>query len=631
MSSKFNPYAEWFGLNPSSKPTYYELLGVPNFETEPPVIAEAAELRLQLLQAHRSGPNAEHADRLSREVTGVMNVLLSPEKRRQYDESLGQQQAPAQAPLMPSTDLPPSLDAAESPTMMLPPGALTMPPAAPPSSMPGANPYVAYPGYGAAPQAPPTYAVPNGYPDYGTMPGYPGAAPGMMPANPGYAQAPAYPAAASPYGQPAAPVGYAPGYPPAMQPGYAAAPQMMAAPPTMPAPQAMAPATAGGAAYANSNVSQRTRLAGARKQKSSHTMMATAIIGGAGVVLFLLILAVSASMDKNKNSAAQAKVVARKPTQLPQDPSLNQFERSIMSMPPPLQNADDNPNPGFAYRSTPDEVLKNEARMRDMPNTDFSGGFPDLITKMAPVGVTPSIATPGPNAMPSATRPRPNTPPPPAASPSPTAMTPSTTPASNGPPAMPVLTGGALAPIDVKMEAALPADAAREKSVTTMLGAARTALKKRDYAKAKEIVLQTQVMADTPALITSTYEHGRVVEYIDVFWNAVREGSKALTEGEELTFAGKAAKVVKHDDLSIVIKQDNKDIVLQIDKLLPGLAVMLAERGLPADDPATKIAVACFLASDQVGDRAKAMLLLSEVAAAGTDVANLKAALNDAP
>jgi hypothetical protein len=37
------------------------------------------------------------------------------------------------------------------------------------------------------------------------------------------------------------------------------------------------------------------------------------------------------------------------------------------------------------------------------------------------------------------------------------------------------------------------------------------------------------------------------------------------------------------------------------------------------------------LASDQTGDRNKAMLLLSEVGAAGTDVTNLKAALAEAP
>lgn len=627
MASKFNPYAEWFGLNPSSKPTYYELLGVPNFETEPPVIAEAAELRLQLLQAHRGGPHADTADRLSREVTGVMNVLLSPDKRRQYDDQLRQQQPALHAPATTS------LDAADSPTMMLPPGALQIPPMSAPAAAapPTTNPYGAYPGYdpayagyGAQPQA----AQPNygGAPNYAAAPtGFPNAAPGMMPAAvaPQYAPAAAYPSAAAPYGQAAAPAGY-PGFAPAAQPGFAAAPQTMQA--TLP--------VAGGATYSNSNVSQRTRLAGAKKQKSSHTMMATAIIGGAGVVLFLLILAVSASLNKTKVSQAQPKVVAKRPNQMPQDPSLNQFEKAMMSMPPALESYDDNGNPGFMYRSTPDEVLKNEARMRDMPNSEGAFGgmtMPDLITKMAPKGVTPSIATtPPPAAVPSATPPSFTNPPPPAAVPSATPVSaPTTTPAPSMPSPGPVLTG--LAPADVKMEAALPPDVAREKSVQTMFGAIRTALKKRDYAKAEEIALQTQVMADTPALITTAYEHGRVVEHIRVFWTAVREGAKALTEGEELTFAGKASKVVKHDDLSIVIKQDNKDVVLQIDKLLPGLAVMLAERGLPPNDPATKIAVACFLASDQAGDRDKAMLLLSEAGAAGSDVTNLKAALSDSP
>ena len=150
MSSRFNPYAEWFGLNTSTKPSYYDLLGVPNFETEPPVIAEAAELRLQQLEPHRNGPNAEQAEKLSREVTGVMNLLLSPDKRRQYDEQLRQQLAPPAPPAAP----PSLIDAADSPTMMLPPGAYTLPPMNTAPQAPAApNPYGAYPGYAAPPMA----------------------------------------------------------------------------------------------------------------------------------------------------------------------------------------------------------------------------------------------------------------------------------------------------------------------------------------------------------------------------------------------------------------------------------------------------------------------------------------------
>ena len=627
MSSRFNPYAEWFGLNTSTKPSYYDLLGVPNFETEPPVIAEAAELRLQQLEPHRNGPNAEQAEKLSREVTGVMNLLLSPDKRRQYDEQLRQQLAPPAAP-------PSLIDAADSPTMMLPPGAYTLPPMNTAPQVPAApSPYGAYPGYAAPPMAAQGYGAPPQN-NFGAPTGFPGAQPMMPQAAPSFAAAPmGYPPAAPPYGAPAAPAGFAPGFPPAAQPAAFAA--------TM--PPAAAPAAAsitGGSSYSSSNVSQRTRLAGARKQKSSSTMMATAIIGGAGAILGIVMLAVAMGTKSTPTPRAQPTVVAKKPNQMPQDVALTRAEQMVLAMTPlPDTNSFTD---GSVYRSTPDEVLRNEARMRDM-NSGTVEGFPpipNLVQSMAPAGVVPSIATPAPMPMASATgtapnpftppKPVPAPPPVPAPAASPTATAAMPAPATpSAPAAVPMIAG--LEPTQVAMEAVLPADALREKSVNNMLGAARTRMKARDYAKAEEIILTAQVTADTPALITSSHEHGRVVEHIRVFWTAVREGTKSLKEGDEIIYAGKAAQVVKHDDLAIIVKQNNKDVAIQIDKVLPGLAVMLAERSLPADAASTKIAIASFLASDQGGDHAKAMALLDEAAAMGTDVKNLKAALTDAP
>jgi hypothetical protein len=182
------------------------------------------------------------------------------------------------------------------------------------------------------------------------------------------------------------------------------------------------------------------------------------------------------------------------------------------------------------------------------------------------------------------------------------------------------------------MEAALPADEARAKSVNTMLGAARKLLRSRDYGKAEEIILQTQVLADAPQLITTAQAHARVLELLQTFWVAAREGVKSLQEGDEITNDGKTLKVVKHDDLNLVVKgADNKEIVLIIDRLVPGLAVQMAERTLPKDDATTKLATAALLSVDQLGDRAKAAALLDEAASMGSDVVELKAVLEAAP
>jgi hypothetical protein len=263
---------------------------------------------------------------------------------------------------------------------------------------------------------------------------------------------------------------------------------------------------------------------------------------------------------------------------------------AVMNEPPPAASPTGTPQPG------------------QLPSMD------QLVISMAP---KTAVATPGfPPPSPSFDAPT-----------SPPAAMPSATGSS---PAVPSIAG--LDPSKMPMEAALPADEARAKSVNTMLGAARKMLRSRDYAKAEEIILQTQVLADTPELITSTQSHGRLLELLQTFWTAAHEGVKSLKEGDEITNDGKTLKVVKHDDLNLVVKgSDNKEIVLVIDKLLPGLAVQMAERTLPKDDATTKLATAALLGLDQGGDRAKSASLLVEAEAMGSDVTALKAVLEAAP
>lgn len=610
--SKFNPYQAWFGLDTSTKPTYYALLGLRDFETEPPVIAEAAECRMQLLEQHRSGPHAELAAKLSREVTGVMNVLLSPEKRKQYDEKLRSERgvAPAACPAaVARPELPPALNAADSPTAMLPPGSFQLPPAAPlPTEAPG------FPGYPAAvPQVP--LATP-GYPQ-----------PIMAMPSAGQATfAPAAVPAAGPFAAPfptaAAPGTAAPLMSPYGEPN-AAVPFGGAAPPS-----AATPPTVGGAMFAGSNVSQRTRLASYRKQKNSPVMLALLMLGGGAGILIIVMLAVAAMNNKQPTTPVpQQNLTVRPPAKMSSE--------DLMRI--QAEEARRRTQAAYAAGGAPSDVANqpnasvDSAMRNSLTSPGSSTGTPapgpsmnDLVVSMAPKSAVPSIATPPnfdapPTAVPSATA-TPSGVPTPSASAAP--------PAS--PPAVPSIAG--LDPSKMPMEAALPADEARAKSVNTMLGAARRLLRSRDYGKAEEIILQAQVLADAPAVITTAQAHARLLELLQTFWVATREGVKSLQEGDELTFDGKTVKVVKHDDLNLVVKgADNKDLVLVIDKLVPNLAVQLAERTLPKDDATTKLATAALLGLDQGGDRAKAAALLDEAAALGSDVADLKAALEAAP
>ncbi len=702
MSQKLNPYREWFGLDTTRKPSYYELLGVQNFETEPPVIAEAAECRLQLLEPHKAGPNAELAAKLTREVTGVMNALLNPEKRRQYDDQLRRETGLAPSSIADSTDG--GIEATDSPTMMLPPGALRnlppmggLPPAVP---MPPSDPYAGYPGYGAPPGVPPQGMA--GMPPM--MPGY--APPGFAPAGPpmGAPAMGAAPLAASPFGGPpmagspmqapqaspfgappmaASPFGapqfgapqfgtpQAPAFPGAPQaapfgpsvgpPGYAApaanpfgpptavAPMASGYDPTAPmaggyAPSAAAPAVAPGASFSGSNVSQRGRLAGMKKQKSSTVMIAVGVLGSAAAVLTLIIFVASAK-QKNSNPPPGPKLAVIPPREMNSETFAQQAAKNARNNPnyqplPPSQTFSERlDTPGSAIRTpSPQEQMANRnAAFDDRGNLP---SMPNLVQSMAPEGAKPvPAAMPSPTARPNSPFEKPPATPPtpaPSATPSATAAMPAT-PSTPGTPSAPAVPMIALdEPTKLEMTAVLPASDTIGKQVSTMLGAARKQMKSRDYVKAEEIVLQTQVLADTPELILTTYEHNRALEYLRAFWVGVHEGVKMLKEGDELTLdgkpEGKKAVVVKHDDLTLVVKQDGKDVVVQITKFLPGLAVKMAEKSLPADQANTKLIIAAFLALDQAGDRVKSGTMLDEAIALGSgDIVGLRSVLEATP
>ena len=53
---EFNPYHKWLAIPKHiAKPNYYELLGIPVFETDPEVISTAADARMLLLRTFQTG------------------------------------------------------------------------------------------------------------------------------------------------------------------------------------------------------------------------------------------------------------------------------------------------------------------------------------------------------------------------------------------------------------------------------------------------------------------------------------------------------------------------------------------------------------------------------------------------
>ncbi len=570
MSEKFNPLNAWLGVT-VGKPSYYQLLGLENFQSEPPVIADAADRAIRKLQKHLQGEHGETAQKLARDLATVKSVLLSAEKRQAYDAQLrgklGGGSSPKLAPA-PSAAvvLPQAVEAADSPTMMLPPGALSAALGLPTASLPQA----ALPPQALGPGAGYGLPSPAGYGDPGAF-GLPQPQAGPNP----FAPQAAYP---QPYGQ----EGQAPGFaapfagepqvgmynfgppgsaPTAAQPSPAANPMM---------PQPAGPSTPAGVSFAPKTTMVRTRVAG-RKQQQSNFTVAAMVLGVAAVVLVIVIVVVS--RQKADQDAEQAKLAA--PAAPRPQPGIAPLPSQNIPVAPAIPSSGGSVMTPPMFEPPPESDSERERRM-------------------------------------AAER---------AAMPEPPKAAMSNEPAK--PEAVPVGMRG----VEVKpvvMEASLPEDAVRAKSVPTMLSAARTAMRTRDYFKAEDVILQAQITADSPALVQSTLDHARALDLVRSFWEGVREGIKGLKAGDELTFNAKTAVVVRHDEVNLVVKQDNREIPLVIDKLIPGLAAQLAERGLAKDAPSTKLVVGMFLVLDQSGDHAAGRKLFDEAAAGGLDVNALR-------
>lgn len=95
----FDPYVRWLGIRDPHRPlNHYQLLGLPMFESNLQVIAAAAERRMQEVRAHQSGPHAETAQRIFKELSVARKCLLDPEKRAAYDARLRAAAAPSDSP-----------------------------------------------------------------------------------------------------------------------------------------------------------------------------------------------------------------------------------------------------------------------------------------------------------------------------------------------------------------------------------------------------------------------------------------------------------------------------------------------------------------------------------------------------
>src|SRR5579863_5496961 len=98
MAAAFDPYHKWLGIPPSEQPpTYYRLLALNPFESDPDVIEAAADARMAHLRSLATGQHSALSQKLLNEISSAKLCLLKPDKRAEYDARLRAQYA-AQAP-----------------------------------------------------------------------------------------------------------------------------------------------------------------------------------------------------------------------------------------------------------------------------------------------------------------------------------------------------------------------------------------------------------------------------------------------------------------------------------------------------------------------------------------------------
>lgn len=86
MPDEFDPYYLWLGTPPEDQPFHaYKMLGLKLYESDPQIIATAADQRIAHVRTFRDGPRAVWSETLLGELTTIKLNLLNPEARAEYN------------------------------------------------------------------------------------------------------------------------------------------------------------------------------------------------------------------------------------------------------------------------------------------------------------------------------------------------------------------------------------------------------------------------------------------------------------------------------------------------------------------------------------------------------------------
>ncbi|MCE9548426.1 MAG: hypothetical protein K8T25_23370, partial [Planctomycetia bacterium] len=108
----FDPYHEWLGIPPAEQPPHrYRLLGLAIFESDPTLIRDEADRRMQHVRTFQLGKRSQASQTVLNELAAAKVCLLNPASKAHYDAALREWLA-ARLPVPPPNpppDAPPML------------------------------------------------------------------------------------------------------------------------------------------------------------------------------------------------------------------------------------------------------------------------------------------------------------------------------------------------------------------------------------------------------------------------------------------------------------------------------------------------------------------------------------------
>ena len=108
MPETFDPYYKWLGIPPADQPpNHYRLLGIPLFESDRDVIANAADQRMGHIRAFQTGEHSALSQEILNEISAARVCLLNAEKKTQYDAALQRGEAAKKLPKATALETPP--------------------------------------------------------------------------------------------------------------------------------------------------------------------------------------------------------------------------------------------------------------------------------------------------------------------------------------------------------------------------------------------------------------------------------------------------------------------------------------------------------------------------------------------